>query len=226
MTIFALDAASKTASVAIMQNDCLIYESYLSNGLTHSETLMPLVENAFKITGLGPADIQLYAVNAGPGSFTGLRIGMALIKGMAMPHNTLCAGVSTLESMAYTFSGEGRVICSLNARRGQVYYAVFDIVNGHITRICEDTAAVASDLIQYATPNIYLMGDGADIVQDALGSEFSSKLYQPHLMQGRAFGVALCGAKQEPCTAGELEVNYHRLSQAQQQRAEKEHTNE
>lgn len=226
MNIFALDSASKTASVAIVRNDVLVYEAYLCNGLTHSETLMTLAENAFSVTGLQAKDIHLFAVNAGPGSFTGLRIGMALIKGMAMPFNTPCAGVSTLESMAHTFCGEGRLICALNARRNQVYFAAFDIENGNVTRLCEDIAADAETVRQYAVQEMNIMGDGADVIQNVLGSEFALKLYSAHFANGRANGIAACAKKQKPCTVQELEINYHRLSQAQRLKAEKENFNE
>lgn len=226
MNIFALDSASKTASVAIMQNGSLIYEAYLSNGLTHSETLMTLTENAFAVTGMAPKDIQLFALNAGPGSFTGLRIGMALIKGMAMPFNTPCAGVSTLESMAHTFCGQGRLVCALNARRNQVYFAAFDIDNGRVTRLCQDMAADAQQVRQYAAHGMQLMGDGADIIQNALGGEFASRLYPAAFANGRASGIALCAEKQAPCTVQQLEINYHRLSQAERLKAEKENVNE
>ena len=100
MNILAVDTAGKTAGVALLQDDRLLYEVYLDGGMTHSETLMPMIDSCLKLCGLTCADIDLYAVNAGPGSFTGLRIGLAAVKGLAFPRETLCAPVSTLEALA------------------------------------------------------------------------------------------------------------------------------
>ena len=99
MNILAVDTAGKTVGVALMQDDRLLYECYLDAGMTHSETLMPLIDGCLKLCGMGCKDIDLFGVNAGPGSFTGLRIGLAAVKGLAFPRETLCAPVSTLESL-------------------------------------------------------------------------------------------------------------------------------
>ena len=99
MNILAVDTGGKTAGVALLQDDRLLYEVYLDGGMTHSETLMPMIDTCLKLCGLTCADIDLYAVNAGPGSFTGLRIGLAAVKGLAFPRETLCAPVSTLEAL-------------------------------------------------------------------------------------------------------------------------------
>ena len=105
MNILAVDTAGKTAGVALLQDDRLLYEVYLDGGMTHSETLMPMIDTCLKMCGLTCADIDLYAVNAGPGSFTGLRIGLAAVKGLAFPRETLCAPVSTLEALAAAHTG-------------------------------------------------------------------------------------------------------------------------
>ena len=97
MNILAVDTAGKTAGVALLQDDRLLYEVYLDAGMTHSETLMPMIDTCLKMCGMTCADIDLYGVNAGPGSFTGLRIGLAAVKGLAFPRETLCAPVSTLK---------------------------------------------------------------------------------------------------------------------------------
>ena len=106
MNILAVDTAGKTLGVALLQDDRLKYECYLDGGMTHSETLMPLVDHCLKLCGLTCADIDLFGVNAGPGSFTGLRIGLAAVKGLAFPRETLCAPVSTLEALAAAHTGE------------------------------------------------------------------------------------------------------------------------
>lgn len=101
-----------------MRDDALIYETVATAALTHSETLMPMIDAALKTAGLRLDSIDLYAVTAGPGSFTGLRIGLSAVKGMALPRQTPCAGVSTLEALARCHTGQGVVICALDARRG------------------------------------------------------------------------------------------------------------
>ena len=106
MNILAVDTAGKTAGVALLQDDRLLYEVYLDAGMTHSETLMPMIDTCLKMCGMTCADIDLYGVNAGPGSFTGLRIGLAAVKGLAFPRETLCAPVSTLEALAAAHTGE------------------------------------------------------------------------------------------------------------------------
>ena len=117
MNILAVDTAGKTAGVALLQGDRLLYEVYLDAGMTHSETLMPMIDTCLKMCGMTCANIDLYGVNAGPGSFTGLRIGLAAVKGLAFPRETLCAPVSTLEALAAAHTGEGTVLCALDARR-------------------------------------------------------------------------------------------------------------
>ena len=113
MNILAVDTAGKTAGVALLQDDRLLYEVYLDGGMTHSETLMPMIDTCLKMCGLTCADIDLYAVNAGPGSFTGLRIGLAAVKGLAFPRETLCAPVSTLEALAAAHTGAAEQQCLL-----------------------------------------------------------------------------------------------------------------
>ena len=141
MTFFGLDTAGRTVSAALLQDGQLVCESFLNTGLTHSETLMGLVDGAFRSAGLGPADVDVWGVCSGPGSFTGLRIGLAAVKGMAFPTGALCAPVSTLEALAQGCpGGEGTVLTALDARRGQVYWAAFDLAPGH-ARLAPDAAA-------------------------------------------------------------------------------------
>ena len=147
MNILAVDTAGKTAGVALLQDDRLLYEVYLDGGMTHSETLMPMIDTCLKLCGLTCADIDLYAVNAGPGSFTGLRIGLAAVKGLAFPRETLCAPVSTLEALAAAHTGEGTVLCALDARRAQVYSAAFDLATH--SRLLEDDARAVADLADF-----------------------------------------------------------------------------
>lgn len=147
MNILAVDTAGKTVGVALMQGDRLLYECYLDAGMTHSETLMPLIDGCLRLCGLACKDIDLFGVNAGPGSFTGLRIGLAAVKGLAFPRETLCAPVSTLEALAAAHTGEGTVLCALDARRAQVYSAAFDLATH--ARLLDDDARAVADLAQF-----------------------------------------------------------------------------
>ena len=151
MNILAVDTAGKTAGVALLQDDRLLYEVYLDAGMTHSETLMPMIDTCLKMCGMTCADIDLYGVNAGPGSFTGLRIGLAAVKGLAFPRETLCAPVSTLEALAAAHTGEGTVLCALDARRAQVYSAAFDLATH--ARLLDDDARAVSDWPNGSAPS-------------------------------------------------------------------------
>lgn len=162
MNILAVDTAGKTAGVALMQDGRLLYEVYFDGGLTHSETLLPLIDTCLKLCGLTCADIDLFGVNAGPGSFTGLRIGLAAVKGLAFPRNTPCAPVSTLEALAAGHVGQGTVLCALDARRGQVYSAAFDLATH--TRLLDDDARTAgslADFVKNCKKPLFFVGDGA-----------------------------------------------------------------
>ena len=137
MTVLGLDCAGKTAGVALCRDGELFYESRLCAGFTHSETLLPLCEEALRACRLSLQDISLLAVTAGPGSFTGLRIGLATVKGLAFAHGTPCAGVSTLEALAFCAPPVGSCVCALDARRGEVYHAGFSMgPQGPFARTC------------------------------------------------------------------------------------------
>ena len=171
MNILAVDTAGKTAGVALLQDDRLLYEVYLDAGMTHSETLMPMIDTCLKMCGMTCADIDLYGVNAGPGSFTGLRIGLAAVKGLAFPRETLCAPVSTLEALAAAHTGEGTVLCALDARRAQVYSAAFDLAT-HSRLLEDDARAVANlaDFVENCKKPLFFVGDGASLCYNKYGS--------------------------------------------------------
>ena len=224
MNILAVDTAGKTAGVALMQDERLLYECYLDGGLTHSETLLPLIDHCFKLCGMTCADIDLYGVNAGPGSFTGLRIGLAAVKGLAFPRETLCAPVSTLEALAAAHVGEGTVLCALDARRAQVYSAAFDLTTHQ--RLMEDDARAVDDLADFAEnckKPLFFVGDGAALCYNKYGQLPGVLPVPPALTGGRAAAVALVARRM--ALAGQavlpeaLLPDYHRLSQAERERA-------
>ena len=226
MNILAIDTAGKTAAVAVMRDDTLLYEMASNTGLTHSETLLPMVDTALKACGLTPAQLDLYAVTNGPGSFTGLRIGLAAVKGLAFPRETLCAPVSTLEALGAAHTGEGTVLCALDARRAQVYSAAFDLAT-HQRLMDDDARAVVdlSEFVENCKKPLFFVGDGAALCYNKYSNVPGVLCVPPALRGGRAAAVALV-AKQmaergEAVLPEALLPDYHRLSQAERERAER-----
>lgn len=227
MNLLAIDTAGKTAAVAVLRDEVLLYEAAANNGLTHSETLLPMVDTALKACGLRCADIDLYGVTAGPGSFTGLRIGLAAVKGMALPRQTPCAGVSTLEALAWGMAGQGTVVGALDARRGQVYWAGFDLATHD--RLTPDAAAPVQALENFVADckkPLFFVGDGAALCYNRF-SELPGVLPCPQPLRVlRGSGVALAARRMlqagRTVPPAELLPDYHRLSQAERERAERE----
>lgn len=233
MLLLAFETSAKAASVALFEGETLLGESYQNTGLTHSQTLMVMAEDLIKQCGCTPADITHTAVAAGPGSFTGVRIGVAAAKGFAWGKEIPCFGVSTLEAMALGLGiWEGTVVCTMDARRAQVYNAVFEAKNGQLTRIREDRAIALSDLeadLQSVQSPIYLVGDGAALCKRTITG--LNLILPPQWRQHqRAVGVGLAALaameRGETGDAATLAPNYLRLSQAERERLEKEHKGE
>ena len=231
MLILAFETSAKAASVALLDDKKLLGESYQNTGLTHSQTLMLMAQDLLKSCGFGAKDVTHLAVAAGPGSFTGIRIGVAAAKGFAWGSELPCYGVSTLEAMAAQLGvWQGYVCPVMDARRSQVYNALFHVECGKCTRIREDRAVSLQDLgaeLQNLTEPVFLVGDGSNLCYNTL-SESVPALVLPaeHRMHQRAAGVALAAREKilrgEPGNAGELTPNYLRLSQAERERLEKE----
>lgn len=231
MLILAFETTAKAGSVALMQDGKLLAESYQNTGLTHSQTIMPMAQDMLKSCGLTPADVQAVAVAAGPGSFTGVRIGVAAAKGLAWGGELPCYGVSTLEAMALNLGVyDGYVAAVMDARRAQVYNAVFRAEAGKLTRLCPDRAIsledLGAELKNYDKP-VFLVGDGSNLCYNTLKEQVSVLVLPPeHKMHQRAAGVALAAMAQieraEPGDPAALSPNYLRLSQAERERLEKE----
>lgn len=225
MITFGLDSAGRTAAVGVMRDDELLYEGFLAAGHTHSEVLMELVDAAFKATGLCPADVELWGACAGPGSFTGLRIGLATVKGLALVNKAPCAAVSTPEALAFSCpAGEGTVLAALDARRGEVYWAAFDLA-GH-ARLVPDAAAPVKELAQFVEnckKPLFFVGDGAALCYNEYGRAPGVLFCPPALGLCRGAGVCLAAraAKErgEAVPAAALVPRYLRLSQAERERA-------
>ena len=231
MKILALESSATACSVALCEDEKLIAQSYQNNGLTHSVTLMPMAVNLLSGCGISLDEVELIAVAAGPGSFTGLRIGVAAAKGLAWPGEKRCAACSTLESMAWNLAHTGGEICAvMDARRHQVYNARFASDGTALTRLTPDRAIaleeLAAELKKSGNPQI-LVGDGAVLCYTTLKElGLDARLAPPHLQFQSAWGVARCALelarRGEWTDASGLTPNYHRLSQAERERLAKE----
>ena len=230
MLILAFETSAKAASVALLENGKLLGESYQNTGLTHSQTLMVMAEDMLKQCGKTVADVTAVAVAEGPGSFTGVRIGVAAAKGFAWGAELPCCGVSTLEAMAESLGiYQGYVCPVMDARRSQVYNALFYVNCGEIRRVREDRAIALADLaeeLKTLEGPIFLVGDGSNLTYNTLREQIGELVLPPeHRMHQRATGVALVAEKKiaagETCDANALTPNYLRLSQAERERMEK-----
>ena len=228
MKILALETSAVACSVALCEDEKLLAQSFQNNGLTHSVTLMPMCQSMLAGCGVKLEDVDVIAVAAGPGSFTGLRIGVAAAKGLAWAGDKLCAGVSTLEAMAWPLAHlEGADLCAvMDARRQQVYNALFEVRGGALLRRCPDRAVsveqLAAELEVRKKPQI-LVGDGTKLCYNELTKRgLPMEPAPPHLVFQSAWGVALAAAELAGrgglVTAAGLEPVYHRLSQAERER--------
>jgi tRNA threonylcarbamoyladenosine biosynthesis protein TsaB len=226
----AFETSAKAASVALTENGKLLGESYQNTGLTHSQTLMVMAEDMLKQCGKTMANVTAVAVAEGPGSFTGVRIGVAAAKGLSWGGQIPCYGVSTLEAMAVSLGVyDGHICACMDARRNQVYNALFLVDGGTITRITDDRAIALADLkteLEHVDGPIFLVGDGAALTYKTLKDAVPNLILPPeHRMHQRASGVAIVAAKKiaagETGDANALTPNYLRLSQAERERLEK-----
>ena len=234
MLILAFETTAKAGSVALLEDGKLLAESYQNTGLTHSQTLMVMAEDLLKTSGKTMAEVTAVAVAEGPGSFTGVRIGVAAAKGLAWGAQLPCCGVSTLEAMALTLGiWQGYVCAVMDARRSQVYNALFYVNHGVPERLFPDRAIALSQLageLQTLEGPIFLVGDGSNLTHNTLKDTIPNLILPPeHRMHQRASGVALAAAKKlssgEACDGAALMPNYLRLSQAERERMEKEKNN-
>ena len=223
MKTLALETSAKSVSVAVTEDGRVLASSYQNIGLTHSVTLMPLLDGMLQNAGLALSDMDLLAVAAGPGSFTGLRIGVSALKGLAWAEDKPCCGVSTLEAMAQNGRlFEGTVICAMDARRSQVYNALFRCENGQLTRLCPDRAIGLEELaeeLRGETRRLLVLGDGGQLCRDGLAQlGVESELAPAQLLYQNAVGVGLAAEHGTPVSAQELAPVYLRISQAERER--------
>ena len=231
MKILALESSALAASVAICEDDVLIAQSFQKTGLTHSATLMPMAETRLQNAGLSMEEVDVIAVAVGPGSFTGLRIGVSAAKGLAWALDKPCAPCSTLESMAWQVAHMGGQICPvMDARRAQIYNARFVAKNNGISRLTEDRAISLDELAEEvkATGETQIfVGDGALLCYNKFQQLGIPCMMAPeHLRFQTAWGVAKQAFELTKLgklvSASELTPEYHRLSQAERERLSKQ----
>lgn len=240
MKSMAIDTSAKTASIAIYDDNKLLTEHFLHTGFTHSQTLMPMLDFCLSISKTDIDEIGQFIITGGPGSFTGLRIGMATVKGLAITKNIPCKVVSTIKTLAYNLIDfNGIIVPTMDARCNQVYTGFFKCENNIITRLSEDCAMHLKDLKEqfcYYRDNIvknnskykiFLLGDGAQLCYNYLQSFFEAddntfKIVSENLRYQKASSLFLASFNEEYTPNEALAPKYLRLCQAQRQLGIKE----
>lgn len=222
MLIFGIDTCCSAATSAIYDGEKLLAQTVINHKKTHSQKIMPQVDQLFALSELSVSDIDAFAAAVGPGSFTGVRIGVATVKGMAQALNKPCIPVSTLEALAFPLSSFQGLVCPiLDARRGQVYNAIFE--NGK--RICPDRALALSELLsEIKGKRVIFLGDGIFPYRDEILSVIPDAQFAPEVIAMNLAGSVCQVAhekylKGEAVSANELVPSYVRLSQAEQSAA-------
>ena len=224
MLILGIDTAAAPCCAAVYDTDKqqTLGSFVINNKLTHSVTLMPVVSDLLRNSGITTEDIDLFAVANGPGSFTGLRIGISAVKGMAFAVSKPCAAVSTLEAMAYNVAMCDGVVCaSIDARCNQVYTATFLNDNGTVTRLTDEECLKADELAARLSEYdgaIILVGDGAQLVKKAADEQgIDTRLAPDPLRFQTGYGVCLAAMNAEQIAPEQLMPMYLKLPQAQRE---------
>lgn len=230
MKILAIDTTAAAASAAIYEDNLLLGEYFVNLKQTHSQTIMPMIDNLLKLSRIKLEDIGLFAVSSGPGSFTGVRIGVAAIKGLALPFDTPCADVSALEALAENVSCSNCEICAvMDAKRSQFYNALFSCENEKAKRLTEDRAISAEDLAKdinlavLSGKKVIIVGDGSELCYNYLKEQKIDNIYlaPTNVRYARASSVACVGLREyndgKTVTAAELLPSYLRLPQAERE---------
>ena len=234
MKLLALETSAKAASCAVLEDGVPVASAWQCTGLTHSRTLLPMVEDMLRSSELRIEDMDAIAVAAGPGSFTGLRIGVAAVKGLAWAAEKPCIPVSTLEGMAWPLAHlTGPVVCAMDARRQQIYNAVFLAGEGTLTRLREDRAISLADAwedLRDFDGTLTIVGDGAALCCNYMRQQgLDCRMAPPHLRMQSAVGVGMAAARLWPegaVAVQSLEPVYLRLSQAERERLAKSESGE
>ncbi len=231
MRVLAIDSSSTVASVAIVEEEKVVGEYTINNKITHSQTLLPMIDQMFKISETTPESIDAIAITSGPGSFTGLRIGSATAKGLGQALKKPLVAIPTLEAMAYNFYETDRIICPImDARRNQTYTAAYKLENGELKELIEGCAISVNELadkLNELNAPVIFVGDGIPVFKEYLEEKLGSKaLFAPaHLNRQKAGSVGALALKYlsegKIVTADEFRPDYFRKSQAEREMEEK-----
>ena len=231
MLVLGMDTSTRAGSVALLRGDKVLGEVLVHSGITHSESILPAASRVFEQSGIEPDEIDLFAVTVGPGSFTGLRIGVSIIKGLAFGSSRPVAAVSTLEALAWNFFFSARPVCAmLDAKKGQVYSALYYCTeDGRPRREGEVVAVEPERLPGYLPADVILAGEGAVRYENVFLKAFGPESFAPpHLHLIRASAVAVLGRRLleagETVKAADLAPVYIRVSEAEQKRAANDQT--
>lgn len=225
MKILSVECSAAPASCAIIEDGNIKASFFINTKLTHSQTLMQMIINTLNNSATQLSDIDRIAVAVGPGSFTGLRIGISAVKGLALPTNIPCIPVSTLDGMAENFIDQNCIVCAvMDARCNQFYNALFDISDGIVTKLCDARALMATDLVKEIISlsndkNIIICGDGADLFYNNVSEFKNIHLASNNLKYQSAVGIGLNAYKNiNNCVSAEdLLPTYLRLPQAERE---------
>ncbi len=230
MRILALESSAKTASVAILEDDLLLAEYTTNHKMTHSQTLLPMIDEMLSRIGVEPDTLDAIAVSCGPGSFTGLRIGSSTAKGLGQALNLPLIEVPTLEGLAYNLCGSDALICPvMDARRGNVYCALYsfdgdELVEHRATGLSE--ADVLCDSLKETDRKVIFVGDAVALIREKLGQDSRYAYATAGNNTHRAGSVAVAAAKRflrgETVSAAQHAPDYLRPSQAEREYAKKE----
>lgn len=224
MKILAIDTSALTATAAILSEDMLIAEVSTTTKLTHSQTIMPMIDELLKKVSLDITDIDLFACSEGPGSFTGLRIGIGTIKGLAYGLGKPVVGVSTLEALAHNIDVTDLIICPImDARRGQVYNGLYRYNDDRLTCIEEPHALSIDELCKELTKKTIFVGDGVNVHKEKIKELLGDKAVfaSPQNLLQRAGSVAYAALNKEAVSAEDLTAVYLRKPQAEREREER-----
>ncbi len=225
MKLLSIDASGKTAACAITENDVTLAKSFTNSGLTHSQTLLPMIDKTLEIASVDITEIDEFALTIGPGSFTGLRIGAATVMGLASDKPCKC--VSTLTAIAYNFLDKNAIIIpTLDARRSQVYTAVFKCENGAITTLESDMAISVDKALEKADnyskiSTVYIAGDGAYLFENAIDNMQNVFIAENDRLFPQGDAIAKAAVNMPTVCAKDIKLCYLRLSQAERELKEK-----
>lgn len=228
LLVLGIDTSGKNASVALMSEEKMLAQYFVETQKTHSQVILPLCEKMLGDLGKTVKDVDRFAIAAGPGSYTGLRIGISAIKALAFGLDKECSGVSTLESIAYNFIGCDKTVCTvMKARLDIVYCAVYRTSGNEVTEVMGDCMMKMSELIEklkaMKTPVVAAGDAAAALAEEAADPDIT--LAPAHLRMQLASGICMCAMNKKGQSPYELNAVYMQITKAEKDLLEKENQN-